>query len=85
MHNFDKNEILSRLYSGTALVSVLWLVSGLIATPAQAACTGAAGIYSCDGALTDPVTINDTNISITTQSGFGIAVTGQDPALSLRA
>ncbi|WGJ08526.1 autotransporter outer membrane beta-barrel domain-containing protein [Brucella intermedia] len=83
MHNFDKNDTLSRLYSGTALVSVLWLVSGLIATPAQAACTGAAGIYSCNGALTDPVTINDTNISITTQSGFGIAVTGQYPALSL--
>lgn len=64
-------------------MSVLWLVSGLIATPAQAACSGAAGIYSCDGALTDPVTIYDTNISVTTQSGFGIAVTGQDPAMWL--
>ena len=51
---------------------------------AYAACTGAGGTYACSGVLTTTQTLNAPSLTVTTNSGFGIATAAGD-AMNLTA
>lgn len=81
MHKNLYRLSLTRLRDRTIASGTLLLALGGSVLAAQAACTGLGGVYTCSDMVTTPVTITGDDISVTTQPGFSMNVTGNDPAL----
>ena len=74
-------KIRQQVFLGSALAGSLF--TGYLRR-AYAACTGAGGTYACSGALTTTQTLNASSLTVTTNSGFGIATAAGD-AMNLTA